>query len=62
MKHVNEEVQTVLFSATMGPSVKRLTKATTSKPVRVSADPDNVRFSLIVENSRKAAPTNDKAS
>lgn len=42
MSMINTEVQTVLFSATMGQEVNKLTAATTRKPIRVSADPDNV--------------------
>jgi superfamily II DNA/RNA helicase len=42
MSMINNEVQTVLFSATMGEQMKKLTTATTRKPLRVSADPDNV--------------------
>jgi len=39
---INTEVQTVLFSATMGQEINKLTSATTRKPIRVSADPDHV--------------------
>lgn len=42
MSMINTEVQTVLFSATMGQEITKLTAATTRKPIRVSADPDNV--------------------
>ena len=52
MTHINPEVQTVLFSATMGPSVNRLTLATTSKPIRISADPDNVTIILFRKQLR----------
>ena len=44
MNLINQEVQTILFSATMGPSVDRLISTTTSKPIRISADPDNVHY------------------
>ena len=44
----------------MGPSVSRLTSATTSKPIRISADPDNVLISFNVENCREITPANDK--
>ena len=50
MSHINEQVQTILFSATLGPSVNRLTQATTSKPIRISADPDNVILYFYLEN------------
>jgi superfamily II DNA/RNA helicase len=43
---VNNEVQTILFSATMGEQVNKLTIATTRKPIRISADPDNVVYLL----------------
>ena len=42
MRHCNPEVQTILFSATVGSSIDRLAKDTTRKPIRLSADPDNV--------------------
>lgn len=60
MSLINQEVQTILFSATMGPSVNRLTSATTSKPIRISADPDNVLAFVNIENCRETTPANDK--
>ena len=44
MRHCNPEVQTVLFSATVDAQVDRLVRHTTRKPIRISADPDNVFF------------------
>jgi superfamily II DNA/RNA helicase len=41
MKHCSEDVQTVMFSATMGKDIERLALFTTKKPIRLSADPDN---------------------
>ena len=46
MKHCNPEVQTILFSATVDSSINRLAKDTTRKPIRLSADPDNVILAL----------------
>lgn len=46
MKHCNQEVQTVMFSATMGKDIERLATVTTRKPIRLSADPDNVNIHL----------------
>jgi ATP-dependent RNA helicase DDX27 len=46
MKHCNQEVQTVMFSATMGKDIERLATVTTRKPIRLSADPDNVNIYL----------------
>lgn len=60
MSMVNNEVQTVLFSATMGQEVNKLTAATTRKPIRVSADPDNVYFILNLENCIEIASTGYK--
>lgn len=42
MKYCNEDVQTLMFSATMGRDIDRLALVTTRKPIRLSADPDNV--------------------
>lgn len=42
MSHANSEVQTVMFSATMGRDINKLAAVTTKKPIRISADPDNV--------------------
>jgi superfamily II DNA/RNA helicase len=47
MKNCNPEVQTILFSATVGSSIDRLAKDTTRKPIRLSADPDNVFHNLL---------------
>lgn len=41
MKHCSQEVQTVMFSATMGKDLEKLVNFTTKKPIRISADPDN---------------------
>lgn len=41
MKYCSQDVQTVMFSATMGKDIDRLAHFTTKKPIRVSADPDN---------------------
>jgi superfamily II DNA/RNA helicase len=46
MRHCNPEVQTVLFSATVDAQVDKLVRNTTRKPIRISADPDNVRIGL----------------
>ena len=46
MKHCNEDVQTIMFSATMGRDIDRLATVTTRKPIRLSADPDNVLMKL----------------
>lgn len=61
MSMVNTEVQTVLFSATMGQEVNKLTAATTRKPIRVSADPDNVQLYIYLENGLEIAPASNKA-
>lgn len=42
MKYVSDDVQTLMFSATMGRDLDRLAHFTTKKPIRLSADPDNV--------------------
>jgi superfamily II DNA/RNA helicase len=47
MSHINSEVQTILFSATMGKDVNKLVNLTTKKPIRISADPDHVIFIFI---------------
>ena len=60
MKYINPEVQTILFSATMGKDIKQLAALTTRKAVRISADPDNVIFENDLENCRKAASANDE--
>ena len=57
MGMINQEVQTILFSATMGQEIKKLTLATTRKPLRVSADPDNVINIANLENRRETPPT-----
>lgn len=44
MSHTNSEVQTILFSATMGKDVNKLVNLTTKKPIRISADPDHVNY------------------
>ena len=44
MKHCSEDVQTIMFSATMGKDIDRLATVTTRKPIRLSADPDNVNI------------------
>lgn len=41
MKYCSPEVQTVMFSATMGRDIDKLAHVTTKKPIRVSADPDH---------------------
>ncbi len=41
MKYCSPEVQTVMFSATMGKDIDKLAHVTTKKPIRVSADPDH---------------------
>lgn len=41
MTYCNQEVQTVMFSATMGKDLEKLVNFTTKKPIRISADPDN---------------------
>lgn len=41
MKYCGNDVQTIMFSATMGKDIDRLANFTTKKPIRVSADPDN---------------------
>lgn len=46
MKHCSEDVQTIMFSATMGKDIDRLATVTTRKPIRLSADPDNVNMGL----------------
>lgn len=46
MKYCNEDVQTLMFSATMGRDIDRLALVTTRKPIRLSADPDNVAMDL----------------
>lgn len=50
MKMVNPEVQTILFSATIGSQVNKLSAETTRKPIRISANPDNVQILIITEN------------
>jgi superfamily II DNA/RNA helicase len=60
MKYVNPEVQTILFSATMGKDIKQFAALTTRKAVRVSADPDNVILYFIVENGGKASSADDQ--
>ena len=42
LRYCNPEVQTVLFSATLGGDVDKLALVATRKPIRLSADPDNV--------------------
>lgn len=42
MKYCSQDVQTLMFSATMGKDIDRLALVTTRKPIRLSADPDNV--------------------
>ena len=44
IKHCNQEVQTSMFSATMGKDIDKLALVTTRKPIRLSADPDNVHY------------------
>lgn len=44
MSHVHEEVQTILFSATISKEITKLATITSKKPIRISADPDNVTF------------------
>jgi|JI6StandDraft_1071083.scaffolds.fasta_scaffold583441_2 superfamily II DNA/RNA helicase len=46
MKYCPDDVQTLMFSATMGKDLDRLAHVTTRKPIRLSADPDNVLFLL----------------
>ena len=41
MKLINPEVQSIMFSATMGKDIKELATTTTKKALRLSADPDN---------------------
>lgn len=57
MSHVSEEVQTILFSATISKEINKLSTITSKKPIRVSADPDNVHFCI---NLRK--PPNNSTS
>jgi ATP-dependent RNA helicase DDX27 len=52
IKHCNEEVQTVMFSATIDKDINRLAHITTKKPIRLSADPDNV-FSISLRKPRR---------
>ena len=44
IKHCSQDVQTIMFSATMGKDIDKLALVTTRKPIRLSADPDNVLF------------------
>jgi superfamily II DNA/RNA helicase len=44
MKYTRPEVQTIMFSATMGKDIEKLASVTTRKPIRISADPDNVKI------------------
>lgn len=60
MSHASTEVQTIMFSATMGKEVNKLVSITTKKPIRVSADPDNVNINFIIENSLKTTSTSHK--
>ncbi len=50
MSHTHDEVQTILFSATISKEITKLSTITSKKPFRISADPDNVYLCLIIEN------------
>lgn len=58
MSHTHEEVQTILFSATISKEINKLATITSKKPIRISADPDNVTFIFIIENCIKTPSTN----
>jgi superfamily II DNA/RNA helicase len=58
MSHTHEEVQTVLFSATISKEINKLATITSKKPVRISADPDNVNIQIYLENCRETSSTN----
>jgi superfamily II DNA/RNA helicase len=47
MKYCKSDVQTIMFSATMGKDIDRLALVTTRKPIRLSADPDHVPTNLL---------------
>lgn len=53
MKYVSDDVQTLMFSATMGRDLDRLAHFTTKKPIRLSADPDNVTIALLQKTAEK---------
>ncbi len=50
MSHTREQVQTILFSATISKQINKLATITSKKPIRISADPDNVKKLIILEN------------
>jgi ATP-dependent RNA helicase DDX27 len=54
MSHTHTEVQTILFSATISKEIAKLSTITSKKPIRVSADPDNVPFLLKFRKPHKS--------